>query len=73
MVAVLVLFGVIASAVVLLIVTLLRRGSGPTGNGDGLLMEQERRDQAYRDRVSFSSVAQHSSLPTIGDHHHRRR
>ncbi|MEU8618950.1 hypothetical protein [Streptomyces sp. NPDC048623] len=72
MTAFLVLFGVLAACAALLIVVLLRRGSGVTENADGLILEQARREQAHDDRSNFSTMAVHSSLPTMTDHHHRR-
>ncbi|MEU9618217.1 MULTISPECIES: hypothetical protein [unclassified Streptomyces] len=63
----LVMFGVLASAVAYLIVVLLRRGSSRTENSDGLLMEQRARDEARHTRAAFHSVAIHNSM--IGRSH----
>ncbi|MEV5971364.1 hypothetical protein [Streptomyces sp. NPDC051921] len=71
MAALLVLFGILAALAVLLVVVLLRRGNGATEDAEGLILEQARREQAHLDRSNFSSVAVHSSLPTMTDHHHR--
>lgn len=72
MTAVLVLLGILTACAVLLITVLLRRGGAPTQNAEGLLLEQTRREQAHLDRSNFSSIAVHSNLPTMTDHHHRR-
>ncbi|HEY9367400.1 hypothetical protein [Streptomyces sp.] len=71
--AVLVLFGVLGVIAALLIVTLLRRGSGRTENADGLLIEQDRRLQAHSDRTSYNSYAAHNAPPTMGDSQRYRR
>ncbi|MFJ9575226.1 hypothetical protein ACIRQF_02410 [Streptomyces sp. NPDC101191] len=71
MTALLVLIGTLAALAVVLVVVLLRRGSGVTENADGLVTEQARRERAHLDRSNFSSAAVHSSLPTMTDRHHR--
>ncbi|MGW0860124.1 hypothetical protein [Streptomyces sp. NPDC002690] len=63
-----VLFGLLAALVVFLIVKLGRRGSRPTENADGLLLEQTRRTQARDDRSSYSSLTVHNTFPTMRDH-----
>ncbi|MEU8529800.1 MULTISPECIES: hypothetical protein [Streptomyces] len=73
MTAVLVLFGVLGAFAALLIVTLLRRGSGRTENADGLLIEQDRRLQAHSDRTSYNAFAAHNSVPTMSDSQRYRR
>ncbi|MFG2721515.1 hypothetical protein ACGFW5_24960 [Streptomyces sp. NPDC048416] len=55
------MFGLLATVVVFLIVTLLRRRTGRTENVDGLLIEQQRRIRARNDRTSYSSAAVHHS------------
>ncbi|MBT2438605.1 hypothetical protein J7E93_00370 [Streptomyces sp. ISL-36] len=72
MTSLLVLFGVLGGSVALLVVKLMRRGSGRTENVEGLLIEQARREQAHSDRTSFSSFASHNSPPTTGDSHRHR-
>ncbi|MFE6104848.1 hypothetical protein ACFVQ4_33570 [Streptomyces laurentii] len=72
MTALLILLGILTAGAVLLIVVLLRRTTSSTENADGLLMEQTAREQAHMDRSNFSTMAVHSSLPTMTDHHHRR-
>ncbi|MFD5426703.1 hypothetical protein [Streptomyces sp. NPDC127084] len=67
-----VFFGLLAVAVVALIVLLLRRDNKPTENVDGLLIEQARRQTAAHDRASFNALAQHNMPPTMGDGHRRR-
>ncbi|MEU6882124.1 hypothetical protein [Streptomyces sp. NPDC046712] len=71
MTSVLVLFGVLGAVILLLVVKLLRRGSGRTENVDGLLIEQARRVQAHDDRSSFSSFSAHNAPPTTTDSYHR--
>ncbi|WP_329112546.1 hypothetical protein [Streptomyces sp. NBC_01353] len=72
MTTVLVFFGVLGAVVLLLIVKLMRRGSGHTENVDGLLIEQARRGQARDDRTSFSSFSAHNAPPTQTDSYRRR-
>ncbi|MFF2961025.1 hypothetical protein ACFVT1_19395 [Streptomyces sp. NPDC057963] len=62
MVQLLVMFGVLTSAVVYLIVVLLRRGNSRTENSDGLLMEQQAREEAKHTRAAFHSVTVHYSM-----------
>ncbi|MEU8543940.1 hypothetical protein AB0C52_28775 [Streptomyces sp. NPDC048717] len=73
MIALLILLGVFAACAALLISVLLRRTDKPTENADGLLAEQAARERAHMDRSNFSTMAVHSNLPTMTDHHHRRR
>ncbi|MEU0600447.1 hypothetical protein ABZ484_19710 [Streptomyces sp. NPDC006393] len=72
MVALGVLFGLLGSAALLLVVTLLRRRSGATENADGLLIEQASRIQARTDRTSYTSIAMHNSTPTMSDQYRPR-
>lgn len=73
MTAVLVLFGVLGALAALLIVTLLRRGSGRTETAEGLRIEQDRRLQAQSDRTSYNSFSAHNSVPTMTDSQRYRR
>ncbi|MEU6405631.1 hypothetical protein [Streptomyces sp. NPDC046985] len=73
MVTIVVFFGLLVGAVVTLLWVLLRRGSGPTENADGLLIEEARRRAADRDRRSFNAFAQHNIAPTMGDSYHTER
>ncbi|MET7382108.1 hypothetical protein ABZT08_25360 [Streptomyces sp. NPDC005526] len=67
MVAIGLFFGLLAAVVLTLVRVLLRRGSRPTENADGLLIERTRRQMAAHDRQSFSAMAQHNTTPTMGD------
>ncbi|MFJ5830793.1 hypothetical protein [Streptomyces sp. NPDC093089] len=72
MVALLIAFGVLGGIGVLLMVVLLRRGTGRTETADGLLVEQEALRRARHDRVSFGTTAVHNSTPTASDSYRRR-
>ncbi|MER7692192.1 hypothetical protein [Streptomyces sp. NPDC097610] len=64
-----VLFGLLVTAVLVLLFVLLRRRNGNTENVEGRLIEQARRVQAYNDRVSYNAAAVHGSSPTMTDHY----
>lgn len=63
----LVFFGLLVGVVLTLVWKLVRRGSRPTENADGLRIEEARRRAAALDRKSFNSFAQHNGMPTMGD------
>ncbi|WP_445395020.1 hypothetical protein ACSMX9_17450 [Streptomyces sp. LE64] len=63
-------FGVLAAIVGVLVVVLLRRPSSTTENVDGLLIEQQRRIQAYEDRQNYGPGARNRP-PGLGDSHRR--
>lgn len=68
MVTLFVFLSLIAGAAVFLTATLLRRTNSRTQNADGLLIEQESRILARRDRVSFGTFAVRNAPPTVADH-----
>jgi hypothetical protein len=61
------LFGLLAAAIIALIVVLRRRAYSRTTNADGLLIEQSRRVQAYNDRVSHNALSMPDNAPTLSD------
>ncbi|MFD7710620.1 hypothetical protein ACFV6E_11915 [Streptomyces sp. NPDC059785] len=62
-----VFFGLLAVVVAVLAWKVVRRGSGPTENVDGLRIEEAQRSAAASARGSFNAIAQHNTLPTMGD------
>ncbi|GGU50646.1 hypothetical protein GCM10010289_83920 [Streptomyces violascens] len=61
----------IVGAAIFLTATLQRRGNSRTQNADGLLIEQESRVQARRDRSSFGTFAVRNAPPTVADQYPR--
>ncbi|MFD9789797.1 hypothetical protein ACFWXK_02475 [Streptomyces sp. NPDC059070] len=70
MVTLAVFLGVLVAVVITLVWVVLRRGNGSTDHAEGLLIEEARRQQAYRDRQSFGTFAQHNMPPSMGDYFH---
>ncbi|MFE1950752.1 MULTISPECIES: hypothetical protein [Streptomyces] len=71
MVTVLILFAVLGLVAGLLVWKILRRSS-VTETAEGLRIEQDSRVRAVGDKYQYNALAQHNTMPNIGDYRPRR-